>query len=221
MNGIDPIGPILAYLEQYSDDRAAGRDEWEVFWDYKWAVEADGGSIFAEPTVFEASARLISYLFFYGMGRGSTRLLTVGSSKRFASVLDALSTPHAQELFQEQFHVVDWSAMPFTVVWNDLENALHQVDVSATSTMRSKILLAVWGQMPALDTRFYRTFTATWDFWAVQPFPGNVLNAIRQRYLEAWRHEIDEAPDDWKHTTGGNRIPDARLIDIAFWYHGQ
>ncbi len=223
MNGLQPIGAISPYLERYCDDRRAERDEWEVFWDYKLDVEGNGGSIFVEPTVFEASARLISYLFFYGMGRGSTRLLGVNSSRRFASVLMVMAAPHAQELFLQQFFEVDdWRTTPgFTAVWNDLGGALRDVCVTDTHIMRSKVLLAVWGQMPALDERFSRTFMAKWKFWLKRPFPANVLNTIRQAYTEEWRQEIEAVPEDWKHTLAGNRIPDARLIDIAFWYHGE
>lgn len=150
MNRVKPIGSITPYLECYRENREASRDEWEIFWDWKLSVESNGGTIFTSPMNLEASARLVAYLFLYGMGRGSTRLSTVGSTRRFTDVLTALSTPQAHELFGQRFPEVDWKASMFTTVWNDLGSALREIGVSMTSTMRSKILLAVWGEMPAL-----------------------------------------------------------------------
>jgi hypothetical protein len=130
-----------------------------------------------------------------------------------------MHTRQAQQLFHQRFGEVDWASAPFTTVWDDLEKALQAINVSETHTMRSKILLAVWGQIPALDSRFREVFKATGGFWERRPFPANVLNRVREKYVECWRQEIEAAPDEWKHTSGGNRIPDARLIDIAFWSH--
>jgi len=220
MNHIPPIDNIGQYLERYANDRANGLDEWEVFWDYRCAVQANGDSIFAEPHVYETSVRLISYLFFYGMGRGSTRLLAMRSSRRFACVVRAIATPEGEQLLQTHFGVVNWRHPPFIRVWNDLGEALREIGVSDTETMLSKVLLAVWGEMPALDSRFNRVFKATWDVERRPPLAG-VLDCIRQRYAETWQNEIQAAPDAWKHTSGGNPIPDARLVDIAFWYHGE
>lgn len=220
MNHIEPLNGIGRYLERYASDRANGLDEWEVFWDYRCGIHADGGSVFTEPHVDAASARLVSYLFFYGMGRGSTRLLAVRSSRRFAHVLEAISTAQGQELLQTDFATANWMHPPFASVWNDVGTALREVGASDTETMRSKILLAVWGGMPALDSRFNTVFKAT---WGVQRRPPRcqVLACIQERHAETWRNEIESAPDAWVYTSGGNRIPDARLLDIAFWYHGE
>jgi len=218
MNHIPPLGNIGQYLERYARDRANGLDEWEVFWDYRCAVQANGGSIFAEPHVCGASARLISYLFFYGMGRGSTRLLTVGSSRRFARVLRAIRTPEGEQLLETGFSAANWIEPPFTCVWNDIGTALREIGASDTEIMRSKVLLAVWGEMPALDSRFNRVFKATWGCQR-RPRLGRTLASVQQRYAETWRNEVQAAPDAWRYTSGGNPIPEARLVDIAFWYH--
>jgi hypothetical protein len=220
MNHIPPIDNISQYLECYANDRANGLDEWEVFWDYRCAVQANGNSIFAEPHVYETSVRLISYLFFYGMGRGSTRLLAMRSSRQFAGVVRAIATPEGRQLLQTHFAAVNWRQPPFTCVWNGIGEALRKIGVSDTEIMRSKILLAVWGGMPALDDRFNTVFKATWDFER-RPQRSRVLDYVRQRYAETWQSEIQAAPNTWKYTSGGNHIPDARLVDIAFWYHGE
>jgi hypothetical protein len=219
MSPIPPLGPIGPYLERYHEERTQGLDEWEVFWDYKCTIERNGERILDEARRAETAARLVSYLFFYGMGRGSTRLLDIKSSRRFAAVLRGLSSPAAADLFAVSFTEAVWSQKPFVSVWEDLGEALRQIAVSDSAIMRSKILLAVWGEMPAFDTQFANTFKATYGFLSGKPH--KMLNRLREAYLATWQSEIRDVPEPWRLTAGGNRIPDARLLDIAFWYHGK
>lgn len=217
MPEVAPIGAISPYLRRYFDERRADRDEWEAFWDFRCSAPMANGSVFKGPQALEASRRLATFLCFYGMGRG---LLKAASVMRFATALRSLATTHALQLFQMQFHEVDWRARPFTAVWQDIGRALQQIDVSPTETMRSKILIAAWGSIPALDSRFNGVFKASWRC-SRRPCLADMLSLVRQRYEHDWRDEIKSTARELTHTRSGNRIPDARLIDIAFWYHGE
>jgi hypothetical protein len=207
--------PLEPYLETYYEARRHARDEWEVFWDYRADVLVTGDTIFENWRVYDTGVRLLAYLFLYGMAR-NTGLPEIGSSRRLARLLVDIHTPAMTALLGTRFEAVDWTQSPFMDAWADLGTALGKCDLSQTETMRSKILLAIWGEMPAFDERFRKVFLDTFQVPASVPR----LRLLQDAYRTHWKAEIATLRDELKHTLRGHRIPDARLIDIAFWLRG-
>ena len=100
---------------------------------------------------------LWSYLASWGMLRGSSLLLQK-NPHYLESLIIAIDSHH--ELFDEQYDFNHWNRIEVREkilnCYNDIDKLLHEVN--PTCTLITKIMLGVYGCVPALDTYFKMTF---------------------------------------------------------------
>jgi len=194
---------------------------WAILWDYKCEIEKVGLSILDDNHRWQTALELFAYLCCFGMGRASTRLTNI-TVDDFADVLAHLRTDTFGDLGSCRFeHFGERYEQARSSIWRQLQAGLNKHGVSTTDTMISKILMGLWGEMPAFDTSFQKTYRHVFGTW-----PGRVRDVLRQlydAYEKVWQEEINSLPSILKHTQRGhwNPIPVPRLIDMAFWRLGS
>lgn len=203
-------------------------DGWDDFWDYKCAAE-QYSDICSGVYIQQTSDKLKEYLRKFGMTRKSKvpRLqqkdwedILRGIRPSYISVKDI-----TMETIQES-HRRDVLRLVY-----DLAFELDSRKVSPTYTLVTKILLALWGQVPAWDAKVKNAFTAylkPTSHHLSQPtkagysLPFDLLLDLQKNYNNQWKQDFFTLRDQYQitRTSGQNPIPPARLIDMALWQMG-
>jgi hypothetical protein len=203
---------ICAAIKKYQEGDIG--TAWEIFWDYKRGIEKDGGDIFDDKNLTPTTMQLFIYLCCFGMTRNSNALTksdlntftkVIRNSRRY---LKAISPIKFEELKEDSRKVVE-------AAYNCLDYELERMGISNTDTMITKILMASWGHTPAYDSYFKKTYRKY-----LKPLPGDYFKSLlklKDEYKTNWKSRFDCLEAKYAKTKGGNSIPHARLIDMAFW----
>lgn len=204
---------ICAAIKKYQTDEVG--TAWEIFWDYKRNIEKGGGSIFDAKNLKLTTMHLFIYLCCFGMTRGKHALSKSDLDifreviKNSTKDLKKLSTVRFENLKDNDRGVVNAACAR-------LRKELKRKRISSTETLITKILMASWGHTPAYDSYFVRTYRKY-----LKPLPGDYFNSLLKlngEYKTVWKNELDRLKaTKYAKTKRGNRIPNARLIDLAFW----
>ncbi|VTM20350.1 Uncharacterised protein [Pseudomonas aeruginosa] len=132
---------------------------WEFLWEYIWDSRRSWDDLVAPEQLDTTALHLGFYLANWGMFRGSSGLLQNSNLDLMKALARQLFGGPGPELFE--LSLVDFAASAPRLARNQelLETVLGAMDtlssrVSWTDTLKSKILLGVWGEFPALD-RYY------------------------------------------------------------------
>jgi len=212
LTGIQLAEAIRAYPEHYGH-------AWAIFWDYKCEIEGRGESILDDQHRWQTALQLLAYLCCFGMGRASTHLTDI-TVDGLADVLAHVEPQAYAALRAARFeHFDDGYEKALVAVWRQLSAALKQWEVSTTDTMLTKMLMGLWGEIPAFDKYFRATYQRVFGHWRAAR-TMNILRPLWQAYRQEWKPALDALGDEFTHTRRGhhNPIPVARLIDMGFWY---
>ncbi|MCX6431042.1 MAG: hypothetical protein NTX12_08905 [Actinobacteria bacterium] len=160
------------------------------------------------------------YLASWGMLRGSSFLLQ-RSVKHFAPLVKLIATA-PNELWELDVHKYDSKGLSLLMDWvGKIRGALHPEDWEpgdgvATDILVTKVLLGVFGCVPAFDTYFKKGF-------GVSTFSKGSLTRIGQFYL-ANAEEIDALRIPTLDFDTGQQseifYTRAKVIDMAFFVAG-
>jgi len=195
---------------------------WEFLYEYIWDESRTSWSDLISEDQIETTALHIGfYLANWGMFRGSSGLLqnsNLDLMKALAKVLFKDQGPELLELSMDDFA----SDAPRLVYHQKLlDSVLGSMEslasnVSWTATLKTKILMGVWGECPALD-RFY--IAACRDLFPRRPF----ITTASGKGLTALADVIRELNAPTLHLETGRLklpYPTARLMDMALFQYG-
>ena len=179
-------------------------------------VQGNTGALADEDRLMESCLQLGFYLASWGMMRGSGKLI-----KRSLSGL----VPVVQAIAAEQKSTWDLDAgslVDHADEVHDLGERLRGVfGFQASDTMVTKVMLGVFGCVPAFDNNFCRGFKADQGTSASLRVKG--LRAVGNYYAEH-RAEIDAQEvftlDFSTERETSRRYPAAKIIDIVFFQEG-
>jgi len=117
-----------------------------------------------------------------------------------------LNLCHAIQTYLDEY---EWYGLAWDIFWD------YKHD------MMTKILMAIWGEIPALDRYFVAGYRKH-----VGALPGRTIEMmlkLKRKYETDWREELANLPAKCRHTRRGpkNLIPVVRLIDMGLWYVGR
>ncbi|WP_122690384.1 hypothetical protein [Pseudomonas viridiflava] len=132
---------------------------WEFIWEYIWSDNEKWGDLVSQSRLETTALHLGFYLANWGMFRGSSGLLLNSNLDFMKALAKLLFQGDGPKLFE--LSMSDFSPDSQHLVRNQklLDTVVASMDslwdgVSWTTTLKSKILLGVWGEYPALD-RYY------------------------------------------------------------------
>ena len=105
--------------------------------------------------------QLWAYLGSWGMLRGSSKLLKSHSCASLKEIIEFISNEPEQTWHIDVDNYLSNSAKSIKTICNiskNISQRLKDIDVSPTITLVSKIMLGVFGNVPAFDTYFTKTF---------------------------------------------------------------
>ena len=148
------------------------------------------------------------------MARASTKL-SDSNLIEFKEIVTEI-TPKLKSLDGIIFeHLSEKDELAVESVYDAIEKALIERKISGSETMITKILMTVWGQTPAFDRYFVKTYREYFPPKPVDYFKA--LKKLSDVYNENWKQALQKLDKEQAYTTAGNKIPVARLIDMAFW----
>jgi hypothetical protein len=198
-------------------------------WDQLWThVQEVGGlpGMVAEENLERSSLQLAFFLAVWGMFRGSGRL---GSQNLefYKDLLVHLHTETSPEFWSLDLRDFDRAdraeyrrAKKLLKEANRALVCFQAGGVTWTDTLKTKVLLGLWGQVPALDrfvlTGFYY-FNKEFE-GAISPYrrlsPRLMASLAEAARDHAWPLDHQLSPD------GGIEYPPGKVIDMAFWQYG-
>lgn len=220
---------ILKLIKKYqhgSQYKSEG-DAWTIFWDYKKKIEKRGGTIFSKENLDLTSMHLMLYLFCFGMGRATTKLI-YSNITDFKEIVKS-SKKELDDLNQNQIvfeKLEEKHRQKIKLVFNNLRKELEERGISGSTTMITKILMATWGQTPAYDSRFVSTYRKLLPrkigyFYEADGYFDSLMT-LKKASDKLWRcASLSNMNDKLTKTPKGNIIPRARLIDMAFYSRGR
>lgn len=206
---------LCSSIKQYSRETTGAA--WEIFWDYKCSKSKSGEDIFESRNIEKTSMHLFIYLCCFGMARNTTNL-AYSNLHVFSKMIDEVKTELGSLSDISFENLCERDRQPINKCCKAISHALEVHKISNSETMISKILMASWGQTPAFDTRFVKTYRKY-----LPPKPGDYFDALMKlskEYNEKWEMGMNRLESRYAKTEGGNLIPSARLIDMGFWNIG-
>ncbi|CRM87701.1 hypothetical protein [Pseudomonas sp. 22 E 5] len=133
---------------------------WEFLYEYIWdECRPHWADLINDDQIDTTALHIGFYLANWGMFRGSSGLLQNSNLDLMKALAKSLFTGKGPELLE--LSLDDFAAGSPNLVYNqklldDVLGAMEQLasNVSWTDTLKTKILMGVWGECPALD-RFY------------------------------------------------------------------
>lgn len=195
---------------------------WEFLYEYIWDESRDHwADLISDDQIDTTALHIGFYLANWGMFRGSSGLLQNSNLDLMKALARSLFTGKGPELLE--LSMSDFTTGASNLTYNqklldDVFNSLEKLatNVSWTDTLKTKILMGVWGECPALD-RFY--IAACRDLFPRFPH----ITAASGKGLTALADEVQKMnilPLAFK--TGRLRLPypTARVMDMAMFQYG-
>ena len=205
-----------ANVQEYLRDRAPN-DRYASF-DYcfnYFQAHRDAATLaqMESPDLLQASClQLGFYLASWGMYRGSTVLLT-RSLRHLAPVIHAIVDAPASIW---DVDADDYSPVRAKLVIDVAEQVRHSVTEGMTDTLVTKIMLGVFGCIPAWDTNFRRGFrVSTFSVGAME----RVGDFYRRNSALVDRYRVPTL-DFQTGADTSRQYPRAKVIDMGFFIEG-
>lgn len=158
---------------------------WEYLWEYVWDPSRSWDDLTAPEQLDTTALHLGFYLANWGMFRGSSGLLQNSNLDLMKALARQLFSGAGAELFE--LSLVDFAGNGARLAHNRklLETVLGSMDalssrVSWTDTLKSKILLGVWGEFPALDRHYLAACRALYPRRGLTSVNGGTLTALHR-----------------------------------------
>lgn len=171
---------------------------WEYLWEYVWDPSRSWDDLTAPEQLDTTALHLGFYLANWGMFRGSSGLLQNSNLDLMKALARQLFSGAGPELFE--LSLVDFAGNGARLAHNRklLETVLGSMDalssrVSWTDTLKSKILLGVWGEFPALDRHYVAACRALYPRRGLTSVNGGTLTAL---HPDRRRKAVVPAPGD-------------------------
>lgn len=195
---------------------------WEFLYEYIWDESRTNWTDLISNDQIESTALHIGfYLANWGMFRGSSGLLQNSNLDLMKDLAKLLFEGQGAELLELSMDDFDLGASDLVYNQKLLDAVLSSMDslatnVSWTDTLKTKILMGVWGECPALD-RFY--IAACRDLFPRRPF----ITAASGKGLTALVSVVRELNAPSLHLETGRlklTYPTARIMDMALFQYG-
>ncbi|NWN50293.1 hypothetical protein HT121_23150 [Pseudomonas sp. MAFF 301514] len=195
---------------------------WEFLYEYIWDESRPRwADLISEEQIDTTALHIGFYLANWGMFRGSSGLLQNSNLDLMKALAKCLFTGQGPELFELSLDNFAPGAPDLAYNQALLDSVLTSMEtlatnVSWTDTLKTKILMGVWGECPALD-RFY--IAACRDLFPRRAFittaSGKGLTA-----LAGVVEQLNLSPPPLK--TGRLKLPYpmARVMDMALFQYG-
>lgn len=222
---------VSSYAKDYYDNiKPAGGNEyprlkaWEFIYEHIWGDKNRSWADLTGKDGLETTALHIGfYLANWGMFRGSSKLLRNSNLDLMKDLAVLLLTGRSADLFElslEDFRSeapkVRQNQAALDAVLDSLTSTIKS-DVKWTDTLKTKILLGIWGEFPALDTYYCAGCKAAFkDRPLLRKANGKGLTALADLIQE----RDFELP---KFYTSKKRLayPKARIMDMALFEYGR
>jgi hypothetical protein len=170
-------------------------------WEHCFLAFSDTKEINAESIDY-LSLHLAFYLASWGMYRGSSQLLQ-HDYRIHVPIVEIILSEKAQSLKKKWIDQSDIA--PINDLLHNIKDEYKTLEVSATETLLTKILLGTLGCAPAFD----RYFREGWkDVVGIDLSIENVVE-----FASNHKEQIEECPDSAKY-------PSMKVLDMYFWQHG-
>lgn len=195
---------------------------WEFLYEYIWnESRANWADLISEDQIETTALHIGFYLANWGMFRGSSGLLqnsNLDLMKALAKLLFEGQGPELLELSMDDFAPGAPKLVYHQTLLDSVLGSMESLasNVSWTATLKTKILMGVWGECPALD-RFY--IAACRDLFPRRPF----ITAASGKGLTALAGVVRELNAPTLHLETGRLklpYPTARVMDMALFQYG-
>ena len=195
---------------------------WEFLYEYVWdECRTNWADLISEDQIETTALHIGFYLANWGMFRGSSGLLQNSNLDLMKALARLLFEGQGSELLELSMDDFASSASKLAYHQKLLDSVLHSMgslasNVSWTNTLKSKILMGVWGEFPALD-RFY--IAACRNLFPRRPF----ITAASGKGLTALSNLVKELNSPFLHLETGRLklpYPTARVMDMALFQYG-
>lgn len=195
---------------------------WEFLYEYIWDESRPRwADLISEEQIDTTALHIGFYLANWGMFRGSSGLLQNSNLDLMKALAKRLFTGQGPELFE--LSLVNFAPGAPDLAYNQalLDSVLASMEtlatnVSWTDTLKTKILMGVWGECPALD-RFY--IAACRDLFPRRAF----ITIASGKGLTALAGVVEQLnPSPLPLKTGRLELPYpmARVMDMALFQYG-
>lgn len=196
---------------------------WEFLYEYVWdESRKNWADLISEDQIETTALHIGFYLANWGMFRGSSGLLknsNLDLMKNLARLLFEGDGPELLELSMHNFSADDPKLVYHQKLMDSVLGSMELLasNVSWTDTLKTKILMGVWGECPALD-RFY--ISACRDLFPRHTYITSASGKGLTALVEAVR-ELNPSPS-LRLETGRLKLPypTARILDMAFFQYG-
>lgn len=195
---------------------------WEFIYEYVWSdSRAKWADLISEDQVETTALHVGFYLANWGMFRGSSGLLQNSNlelMKALAKILFEGPGCDLLELSMDDFASGSPELRDRQKLLDSVFKAMEDLpsNISWTNTLKTKILLGVWGEYPALDRYFIKACRIVFPqrrYLTVAS--GKGLTAV----ADAAR-ELNLLPLQLKTARLNLAYPNARIIDMALFQYG-
>lgn len=195
---------------------------WEFLYEYVWdESRTNWADLISEDQIETTALHIGFYLANWGMFRGSSGLLQNSNLDLMKALAKLLFEGQGSELLELSMDDFASGAPKLLYHQKLLDSVLDSMEslasnVSWTDTLKTKILMGVWGECPALD-RFY--ISACRDLFPRRPFitaaSGKGLTALAGVIQELNAPSLHLETERLKLT-----YPTARVMDMALFQYG-
>lgn len=196
---------------------------WEFLYEYIWdESRADWADLTSDDQIETTALHIGFYLANWGMFRGSSGLLQNSNLDLMKALAKLLFEGQGPELLELSMHDFATGAPKLADHQKTLDSLLDSMsslasNVSWTNTLKTKILMGVWGECPALD-RFY--IAACRELFPRRPF----ITTASGKGLTALVGVVQELNLPSLHLKTGRLklpYPTARVMDMALFQYGS
>ncbi len=218
----DPTAYAKKYYGRIENAEYPRLKAWEFVYEYVWDESRSWSDLLADEQIDTTALHIGFYLANWGMYRGSSGLLNdsnLDQMKALARVLFSGLGPEVLELGLNDFAPSAPQLKHNQQKLNALFSAIEGLgdNVTWTTTLKTKILLGVWGQFPAID-RYY--LAACRDLFPNIP----LLTKASGEGLTALATLVEERGIKPYPTLRTDRLgipyPTARFMDMALFEYG-
>ena len=157
---------------------------------------------------------LWSYLASWGMLRGSSVLLNDCSMKVLSGIIGYLDTLTDEEWELDIDDYTDEASRNKVIkIYNDISSLIEQIDVTATVTLVTKIMMGTIGCVPAIDDSLARSFREEFK----ENMPLYAFRRLNKQALERFYEFYNANKDDFNAKKYPVRDFEGRELDNLFY----